>query len=69
MGMDGPASNLSLVTHEEFPFIQTMQAPVHLRKETSNEPLGAITTYLCEGYVPYSITPPLGEQAGDRSPY
>jgi hypothetical protein len=59
MGMDGPASNLPLVTHEEFPFIHPMQAPSHPRKETAYEPLGTITIYntlpLSEGYIPSSI--------------
>jgi hypothetical protein len=59
MGMDGPASNLSLMKHEEFPFIHPMPVPVHPRKQQGAERFGAITTYLCEGYVSYSITPPL----------
>ena len=42
---DGPASNLPLVTHEEFPFIHPMQAPSHPRKEPAYEPLGTITIY------------------------
>jgi hypothetical protein len=45
MGMDTPASNLPLVTHEEFPFIHPMQAPSHPRKELGYEPLGTITIY------------------------
>jgi hypothetical protein len=45
MGMDIPASNLPLVTHEEFPFIHPMQAPSHPRKEPAYEPLGTITIY------------------------
>jgi hypothetical protein len=58
MGMDTPASNLPLVTHEEFPFIHPMQAPSHLRKEKAYEPLGTITIYnalpLSEGHTPSS---------------
>jgi len=59
MGMDGPASISSLVKHEEFPFIHPMPVPVHPRKETVSEPFIAITTCLCEGYIPSSITLPL----------
>jgi hypothetical protein len=45
MGMDIPASNLSLIKHEEFPFIHPMPVPVHPQKATGFEPPGTITIY------------------------